>query len=80
MKSMLSGIDYVVECRDYRVPVTSVNPLFEEALGETRRLIVYTKRDLGGEPKSPVQRQVRLEDTFCILCIQNADDYIVLTV
>lgn len=47
MQNMLSSIDYVVECRDYRVPATSVNPLFEEALGKTRRLVVYTKRDLG---------------------------------
>lgn len=49
MKNMLSSIDYVVECRDFRAPVTSVNPIFEEALGETRRLIVYTKRDLGAD-------------------------------
>ena len=50
MQNMLSSIDYVVECRDYRVPATSVNPLFEEALGKTRRLVVYTKRDLGSKP------------------------------
>ncbi|KAL4941028.1 hypothetical protein BDV06DRAFT_9253 [Aspergillus oleicola] len=56
MKSMLSSIDYVVECRDARVPVTSVNPMFEEALGQTRRLVVYTKRDLGAETGSPMQK------------------------
>ncbi|KAL4877518.1 P-loop containing nucleoside triphosphate hydrolase protein [Aspergillus karnatakaensis] len=55
MKNMLSSIDYVVECRDSRVPLSSVNPMFEEALGKTRRLIVYTKRDLGAE-KGPVQK------------------------
>lgn len=58
MQNMLSSIDYVVECRDYRVPVTSINPMFEEALGKTRRLIVYTKRDLGAEPGSKVQQSV----------------------
>ena len=58
MKSMLSSIDYVVECRDYRVPVTSINPMFEEALGKTRRLIVYTKRDLGADPQPSVRQQV----------------------
>ncbi|CAG8116251.1 unnamed protein product [Penicillium salamii] len=56
MKSMLSSIDYVVECRDYRAPVTSINPMFEEALGKMRRLIVYTKRDLGNTPKSSAQK------------------------
>lgn len=58
MQNMLSSIDYVVECRDYRVPVTSINPMFEEALGKTRRLIVYTKRDLGAKPGSSAQRSV----------------------
>ncbi|KAL4925152.1 putative GTPase MTG1 [Aspergillus undulatus] len=56
MRNMLSSIDYVVECRDSRVPITSVNPMFEEALGKTRRLIVYTKRDLGAETGSPAQK------------------------
>ncbi|KAF3396300.1 Mitochondrial GTPase 1 [Penicillium rolfsii] len=58
MKNMLSTIDYVVECRDYRAPVTSINPLFEEALGNKRRLVVYTKRDLGSIPQSPTQRLI----------------------
>ncbi|KAE8152010.1 putative mitochondrial GTPase [Aspergillus avenaceus] len=58
MKNMLSSIDYVIECRDYRVPVTSINPMFEEALGKTRRLIVYTKRDLGAESGSRAQQSL----------------------
>ncbi|KAJ5146096.1 uncharacterized protein N7515_000660 [Penicillium bovifimosum] len=58
MKSMLSTIDYVVECRDYRAPVTSINPMFEEALGKMRRLVVYTKRDLGSIPKSVEQKTI----------------------
>ena len=48
MKSLLSSIDLVLECRDYRVPLTSRNPLFESALEGTERVVVYTKRDLGG--------------------------------
>lgn len=48
MKSLLSTIDLVIECRDYRVPITSRNPLFEDALEGKERFIVYTKRDLGG--------------------------------
>lgn len=61
MKNMLSSIDYVVECRDYRVPITSINPVFEEALGSTRRLVVYTKRDLGASSQPSVRQQVRPE-------------------
>lgn len=49
MKTMLTHIDLVIECRDYRVPITSRNPLFEENLAGRERLIVYTKQDLGSE-------------------------------
>ncbi|KAF2001597.1 P-loop containing nucleoside triphosphate hydrolase protein [Amniculicola lignicola CBS 123094] len=48
MKTLLSTIDLVIECRDYRVPLTSRNPLFEKSLEGKERIIVYTKRDLGG--------------------------------
>ncbi|KAF2270103.1 mitochondrial GTPase-like protein [Lojkania enalia] len=48
MKSLLSTIDLVIECRDYRIPLTSRNPLFEKSLEGKERVIVYTKRDLGG--------------------------------
>lgn len=58
MKNMLASIDYVVECRDYRAPITSINPLFEEALGKKRRIVVYTKRDLGSVPKSSARQVV----------------------
>ncbi|KKY21545.1 putative mitochondrial gtpase [Phaeomoniella chlamydospora] len=47
MKTMIASIDLVIECRDYRTPIVSRNPLFEETLGEKPRLIVYTKQDLG---------------------------------
>lgn len=56
MKKMLSSIDYVIECRDFRAPVTSINPMFEEALGGKARLIVYTKRDLGAESDAEARR------------------------
>ena len=49
MKTMLSSIDLIIECRDYRVPLSSRNPLFEENLAGRQRLIVYTKQDLGSK-------------------------------
>lgn len=58
MKNMLIYIDLVIECRDYRVPLTSRNPLFEENLAGQERLIVYTKLDLGSERKQQ-DRNVR---------------------
>ena len=49
MKTLISQIDLVLECRDYRIPLVSRNRLFEETLGERPRLIVYTKQDLGSK-------------------------------
>ncbi|KAG0639279.1 P-loop containing nucleoside triphosphate hydrolase protein [Tuber brumale] len=49
MKQLVSSVDLIIECRDYRVPLSSRNPMFEEALQEKERLIVYTKRDLAAE-------------------------------
>jgi hypothetical protein len=60
MKRMLAQVDLIIECRDYRVPLTSRNPLFEESLAGKPRVIVYTKRDLGVEdPRGDIARTVR---------------------
>lgn len=57
MKTMLSSIDLIIECRDYRVPLTSRNPLFEQSLAGRERLTLYTKRDLGSGG-GPADRKV----------------------
>ncbi|KAK5008118.1 Mitochondrial GTPase 1 [Cryomyces antarcticus] len=58
MKTLLSSIDLIIECRDYRVPLTSRNPMFEESLAGRERVIVYTKRDLGSqETEADYQRE-----------------------
>lgn len=49
MKTLLGTIDLVLECRDYRIPLTSRNPLFEQTLEGKERVVVYTHRDLGGD-------------------------------
>lgn len=59
MKTMISHIDLIVECRDYRVPLTSRNPMFESLLQGRERVIVYTKRDLGiGKKKTVADTEV----------------------
>ena len=64
MNTLLSQIDLIVECRDYRVPLTSRNPLFEQSLAGRERIIIYTKRDLGSNNK-PADREVSLPGAFC---------------
>ncbi|KAL8671313.1 MAG: hypothetical protein Q9168_004174 [Polycauliona sp. 1 TL-2023] len=64
MKTMLSHIDLVIECRDYRIPLTSRNPLFEENLAGRERLIVYTKKDLGSQGQQRDRTRERLIQDF----------------
>ncbi|KAL8967868.1 MAG: hypothetical protein Q9197_005187 [Variospora fuerteventurae] len=64
MKTMLSHIDLVIECRDYRIPLSSRNPLFEENLAGRERLIVYTKQDLGSEGYQQDRNRERLVHDF----------------
>lgn len=54
MKTLLSSVDLIIECRDYRVPITSRNPLLEDHLAGRERIIVYTKMDLGTENSTNV--------------------------
>jgi ribosome biogenesis GTPase A len=56
MKTLLTSTDLIIECRDYRVPLTSHNPLFEHALSGRARMLVYLKRDLGSA-FSPADRE-----------------------
>lgn len=58
MRTMLSQIDLIIECRDYRIPLTSRNPMFEDSLEGKERLIVYTKKDLGGQGSAAEQQKV----------------------
>ena len=58
MRCMLTQIDLVIECRDFRIPHTSRNPLFEEVLAERERVIVYTKKDLTSHDKADLQVRV----------------------
>lgn len=73
MKTMLTHIDLVIECRDYRVPLTSRNPLFEENLAGRERLIVYTKQDLGSAGRQQDRLVCTLQDMDISIVSINAD-------
>lgn len=56
----LNGVDLVVEVRDARIPLSSVNPNFEKVVGKKPRLIVYNKYDLADpNTKQPVQKALK---------------------
>ncbi|KAG0166523.1 Mitochondrial GTPase [Apophysomyces sp. BC1015] len=51
----LNSVDLVVEVRDARIPLSSVNPNFEKIVGRKPRMIVYNKFDLAqSETKTPI--------------------------
>jgi ribosome biogenesis GTPase A len=72
MKTLLSSTDLVIECRDYRVPLTSRNPLFEETLSGRVRLVVYTKKDLGSNGR---KEDIQVIHTYLwVLCLTGFAD------
>ena len=73
MKTMLNSIDLIIECRDYRVPITSRNPLFEENLAGKERLIVYTKQDLGSKGRQQDRTVCTLQDMQVIVMRKEAN-------
>lgn len=74
MKSKLSSINLVIECRDYRIPITSRNPLFEQSLEGKDRIIVYTKRDLGSKDEE-TDTLVRLTYPFSLLQLVDVEPW-----
>ncbi|KAL7928699.1 P-loop containing nucleoside triphosphate hydrolase protein [Trichoderma chlorosporum] len=56
LKTVLSRISLVIECRDFRLPLSTHNPILEKAVAGCPKLIVYTKYDLGSD--SPGARQL----------------------
>ncbi|KHN98856.1 GTP-binding protein, orthogonal bundle domain protein [Metarhizium album ARSEF 1941] len=59
IKSLLSSISLVLECRDFRLPLSTRNPTLERTIAGRDRLLVYTKSDLGADTpgaRSTLQR------------------------
>lgn len=52
IKTILPNISVILECRDFRLPLSTQNPTLERAIGGRERLIVYTKCDLGTDSKN----------------------------
>lgn len=66
ISSLLSTISLVLECRDFRLPLSTHNPTLEQTVAGCRRLIVYTKSDLGSDCAAARQtlRRLQSNDVF----------------
>ncbi|KAJ2376418.1 Mitochondrial GTPase 1 [Coemansia sp. RSA 2607] len=59
MQDQLRSVDLVVETRDARIPLSSINPQLEQIIGSKSRLVVYNKADLAPpEIEQAVQREM----------------------
>ncbi|KAK4686204.1 hypothetical protein P7C73_g3922, partial [Tremellales sp. Uapishka_1] len=66
LPTLLEDIDLVIEARDARLPLTSINSAFDDVLSKVRmdrkgkgreKLVVYTKRDLAeGKYEEPLRK------------------------
>jgi ribosome biogenesis GTPase A len=65
IRETLSHIDLVLEVRDARLPISTINPAFEKLFGSDRgllpkngkkRIIIYNKRDLAEPGLERVRR------------------------
>lgn len=66
MDERIAQCDLLIEVRDARLPLTSVNPAFSRFSGESvgqraARLVVYCKRDLGDRRFEEVDLNRRVE-------------------
>ncbi|OAQ68450.1 GTP-binding protein [Pochonia chlamydosporia 170] len=60
IKTLLSSISLVLECRDFRLPLSTQNPTLERTIAGRERLLVYTKSDLGTDTPGARQTLKRL--------------------
>ncbi|KAJ2310778.1 Mitochondrial GTPase 1 [Coemansia sp. Cherry 401B] len=58
MRDQMRTVDLVVETRDARIPLSSINKQFEQIIKGKRRVVVYNKADLA---PSAIQAAVRQE-------------------
>ncbi|KAH6561000.1 hypothetical protein BASA60_003198 [Batrachochytrium salamandrivorans] len=74
LKDGIHHIDLVVEVRDARIPLTSINHQFDHFLANRERIVVYNKADLANanmrKPLTDALRQYRNEDAV-FTCANN---------
>ncbi|KAJ2549701.1 Mitochondrial GTPase 1 [Coemansia sp. RSA 1878] len=58
MRDQMRTVDLIVETRDARIPLSSINKQFEQVIKGKRRVVVYNKCDLAPTSIQPVVRKV----------------------
>lgn len=79
MRQLAFQVDLVLELRDARAPITSINPLFDQVLTGKPKLILYTKSDLSTLKHSQIEAWHPEQDFLRINCADMKDSRRVMT-
>lgn len=63
----LSNISLILECRDFRLPLSTHNPRLERAVAGRQRLVVYTKSSLGSDTPGAANALRKLHTDRCVI-------------
>ncbi|KAJ1979433.1 Mitochondrial GTPase 1 [Dimargaris verticillata] len=77
IRETMSKVDLVVEARDARIPLSSINPKLEEITQGKERLVVYNKADLALSATAPtmVEALKRYRNQSCLFtCADTANN------
>ena len=77
MQEKLKMVDMVIECRDARIPYSSKNPLLEEIIQQTPRLILLTKIDKADPVRTKEWIDCLSNDTTQVLAVNVLKDNVV---
>ncbi|PRT54235.1 Mitochondrial GTPase 1 [Wickerhamiella sorbophila] len=79
MRQLAFQVDMVLELRDARAPITSINPLFDRVLAGKPKLVLYTKADLSPLKTSQIRAWHPEQDFMKINCGDLKDSKRVMT-
>ena len=54
MDFTMKKVDFIIEVRDARIPITSINEIFNQKYLKIKKLIVFNKTDLAAPEKTAV--------------------------
>lgn len=63
----LQNISLILECRDFRLPLSTHNPRLERAVAGRPRLVVYTKSSLGSDTPGAANALRKLHGDRCVI-------------
>lgn len=74
IEEQIKIVDFVIECRDARAPHSTRNPALSYYIGQKRRLVVLTKKDLANLKQTELWAQKLREEGHEVLVVDVIND------